>query len=69
MWFKKIVDMAHERGLERYEPEDKPGLDHDTRQGIMWRAIVEAEPEIKARIHMLKKEFFHAQMTLLENVR
>ncbi|XP_063720339.1 intraflagellar transport protein 172 homolog isoform X2 [Symsagittifera roscoffensis] len=65
-YLKKIVDLAHSRGLNQYEPED-PSLDHDTKMGLMWRNLAEREPEIRAKILMLKKDFFMAQNTFLEN--
>ena len=61
------MDLAHSRGLNQYEPED-PSLDHDTKMGLMWRNLAEREPEIRAKILMLKKDFFMAQNTFLENV-
>ena len=60
--------MAHSRGFDQYEPEDS-SLDHDTKMAYMWRNLVEREPDIKAKILMLKKDFFMAQNTYLENVR
>ncbi|XP_075260447.1 intraflagellar transport protein 172 homolog isoform X2 [Convolutriloba macropyga] len=65
-YLKKIVDMAHSRGFDQYEPEDS-SLDHDTKMAYMWRNLVEREPDIKAKILMLKKDFFMAQNTYLEN--
>ena len=61
------MELAHSRDLEQYAPEDA-SLDHDTKMEIMWRSLVEREPEIKAKIQMLKKDFYMAQNTYLENV-